>query len=69
MLGFCLASLPPSGFKLELVKGPQRVDLNPGDILFFRPDQSEALFLPFGDIAAYEGTDIVERWPTLPVIT
>jgi D-serine deaminase-like pyridoxal phosphate-dependent protein len=53
----------------ELVTGSQRIDLNPGDILFFRPDQSEALFLQFGDLAVYDGTNIVERWPTLPVST
>jgi D-serine deaminase-like pyridoxal phosphate-dependent protein len=53
----------------ELVTSSQKVDLKPGDTLFFRPDQSEALFLQFGDIAVYDGTDIVGRWPTLPVST
>jgi D-serine deaminase-like pyridoxal phosphate-dependent protein len=35
--------------------------------VFLRPDQSEALFLQFGDLAVYDGSAIVEMWPTLPV--
>ncbi|UIP07818.1 alanine racemase [Erythrobacter sp. SDW2] len=51
----------------ELLTGSHRIDLQPGDTVFYRPDQSEALFLQFGDIAVYDGGAIRERWPTLPI--
>ncbi|QJQ32601.1 DSD1 family PLP-dependent enzyme [Sphingomonas lacunae] len=51
----------------ELLTGSTRVELRPDDTVFLRPDQSEALFLQFGDIAVYDGRDIVEMWPTLPI--
>ncbi|WP_427965332.1 alanine racemase [Altererythrobacter sp.] len=51
----------------ELLTGSHRIDLQPGDTVFYRPDQSEALLLQFGDIAIYEGGTISERWPTLPI--
>jgi D-serine deaminase-like pyridoxal phosphate-dependent protein len=35
--------------------------------VFLRPDQSEALFLQFGDIAVYDGGEIAAMWPTLPI--
>lgn len=51
----------------ELLTGSDRVSLMPDDHVFLRPDQSEALFLQFGDIAVYDGTAIAETWPTLPI--
>lgn len=51
----------------ELLTGSKRIDLHPDDTVFLRPDQSEAVFLQFGDIAVYDGKDIVEFWPTLPI--
>ncbi len=51
----------------ELLTGSSRIDLGPGDTVFLRPDQSEALFLQFGDIAVYDGREISGTWPTLPV--
>lgn len=51
----------------ELLTGSNKVDLKPDDHVFLRPDQSEALFLQFGDIAVYDGREIAEMWPTLPV--
>ena len=51
----------------ELLTGSDLVELMPDDHVFLRPDQSEALFLQFGDIAVYDGKDIVDTWPTLPV--
>lgn len=51
----------------ELLTGSTKVALKPDDTIFLRPDQSEALFLQFGDIAVYDGRDIAEMWPTLPV--
>jgi D-serine deaminase-like pyridoxal phosphate-dependent protein len=51
----------------ELLTGSRKIDLKPGDTVFMRPDQSEALFLQFGDIAVFDGGEIAEYWPTLPV--
>ena len=51
----------------ELLTGSKKIALNPGDTIFLRPDQSEALFLQFGDIAVFDGGEIAETWPTLPV--
>lgn len=51
----------------ELLTGSNRIDLKPDDTVFLRPDQSEALFLQFGDIAVYDGGEIAEMWPTMPV--
>ncbi len=51
----------------ELLTGSHLIDLQPGDTVFYRPDQSEALMLQFGDIAVFDGNTISERWPTLPI--
>ncbi|MEQ1639824.1 MAG: alanine racemase [Novosphingobium sp.] len=51
----------------ELLTGSARIELKPDDTVFLRPDQSEALFLQFGDIAVFDGREIAELWPTLPV--
>ena len=51
----------------ELLTGSKLVDLKPDDHVFLRPDQSEALFLQFGGIAVFDGHEIAETWPTLPI--
>lgn len=51
----------------ELLTGSKLIDLKPDDHVFLRPDQSEALFLQFGDIAVFDGQQIAETWPTLPI--
>lgn len=51
----------------ELLTGSPRITLKPDDTVFLRPDQSEALFLQFGDIAVYDGREIADLWPSLPV--
>jgi D-serine deaminase-like pyridoxal phosphate-dependent protein len=51
----------------ELLTGSKLVDLKPDDHVFLRPDQSEALFLQFGDLAVFDGNAIAEQWPTLPI--
>ena len=51
----------------ELLTGSSKVRLKPDDYVFFRPNQSEALFLQFGDLALYDGGRITARWPTFPV--
>lgn len=47
--------------------GPHRPGLRPDDWIFLRPRQSEALFLQFGPIAVFDGTDITQAWPVFPV--
>ena len=51
----------------ELLTGSKLIELEPDDHVFLRPDQSEALFLQFGDIAVFDGQQIAETWPTLPI--
>jgi len=51
----------------SMLTGSARVELAQDDFVFMRPTESEGVFLQFGDIAVYEGGEIVERWPTLKV--
>jgi D-serine deaminase-like pyridoxal phosphate-dependent protein len=51
----------------EILTGSRSVVLKPDDFVFLRPNQSEAVFLQFGDLLVYEGGKIVDRWPTFPV--
>lgn len=51
----------------EMLTGPANVMLQPDDYVFLRPNQSEALFLQFGDIALFDGEKISGVWPTFPV--
>ncbi len=47
----------------EMLNGGQELDIQPDDFVFFRPTQSEAVFLQFGDIAVYEDGQIADMWP------
>lgn len=47
----------------EMLTGGHNLAIEPDDFVFFRPHQSEAVFLQFGDIAVYEDGRITERWP------
>jgi D-serine deaminase-like pyridoxal phosphate-dependent protein len=51
----------------ELLTGEEAADLQPDEYVFFRPTQSEAIFLQFGDIAVFDGEEICAMWPTFPV--
>jgi D-serine deaminase-like pyridoxal phosphate-dependent protein len=51
----------------ELLTGSASVRLQPDDYVFFRPTQSEAVLLQFGDLLVYESGEITERWPTFGV--
>jgi D-serine deaminase-like pyridoxal phosphate-dependent protein len=51
----------------SMLTGSARVELAQDDFVFMRPTESEGVFLQFGDIAVYEGGEIVERWPTFKV--
>ncbi|HZP13863.1 MAG TPA: DSD1 family PLP-dependent enzyme [Nevskiaceae bacterium] len=49
-----------------MFNGSNNVQLDVGDFVFFRPHQSEFVFLQFGDIAVYENGAIVDYWPVFP---
>jgi D-serine deaminase-like pyridoxal phosphate-dependent protein len=51
----------------EMLTGSARVTLAQDDYVFLQPDQSEAVFLQFGDLAVYDNGAITARWPTFPV--
>jgi D-serine deaminase-like pyridoxal phosphate-dependent protein len=53
-----------------ILNGPKDMTLHPDDHVFWRPRESEAVFLQFGDILAIRNSEIVERWPVFnPAIT
>lgn len=49
----------------EFYELPKRSNLKADDFMFFRPTQSEAVLLQFGDLAVYEDGVIKEWWPVL----
>ena len=51
----------------EMLNGGPELAIQPDEFVFLRPQQSEALFLQFGDIAVYEDGAIVDTWPVFPV--
>ena len=51
----------------ELLTGSRRVRLAVDDTVFLRPNQSEAVFFQFGDLAVYDDGRIIGHWPTFPV--
>jgi D-serine deaminase-like pyridoxal phosphate-dependent protein len=50
-----------------MLTGSTHVALKPDDRVFFRPNQSEAVFLQFGDILLFDGAAITGTWPTFPI--
>ena len=46
----------------EMLNAGARLDIAPDEFVFFRPSQSEAVFMQFGDIAVYDAGAITERW-------
>ena len=50
----------------EMLNGGANLAVRPDDFVFFRPTQSEAVLLQFGDLLVYDGERIVDRWPVLP---
>ena len=50
----------------EMLNGGPDLQAGVDDFVFFRPHQSEAVFLQFGDIAVYEDSEIVETWSVFP---
>ncbi len=65
--GLQFSSLYGRSSNQEMLTGSSHVDLKPDDYVFFRPNQSEAVFLQFGDIALFDGEEISGMWPTFPV--
>lgn len=47
----------------EMYELPDDHNIKPDDYVFFRPSQSESVFLQFGNIALYEQGRISEWWP------
>jgi D-serine deaminase-like pyridoxal phosphate-dependent protein len=47
----------------EMHNGSENITLQPDDWIFLRPNQSEFVFLQFGDIAVYDKGEIVDSWP------
>lgn len=50
----------------EMLNGGPELEIAVDDFVFFRPHQSEAVFLQFGDIAVYDKGKIVDSWPVFP---
>jgi D-serine deaminase-like pyridoxal phosphate-dependent protein len=50
----------------DMLNGSSAVQLGVGDFVFFRPHQSEFVFLQFGDLAVYDQGQIVDYWPVFP---
>ena len=48
----------------DMLNGPEDLGLSPGDFLFFRPTQSEAVLRQFGPLLVHDATGnrIVQRW-------
>ncbi|WP_226646385.1 DSD1 family PLP-dependent enzyme [Microbulbifer variabilis] len=49
----------------EMLNASNQVALKEDDWVFLRPTQSESVFLQFGDIAVFNGEEIIEQWPVL----
>ncbi|MEM9054375.1 MAG: alanine racemase [Pseudomonadota bacterium] len=50
----------------EMLNGGPDLTIKSDEFVFFRPHQSEAVFLQFGDIAIYDAGEIVDMWPVFP---
>ncbi len=50
----------------ELLLAPTGLHYPVDNYIFFRPAQSEAVFLQFGDIAVYDRGKITDFWPVFP---
>lgn len=47
----------------EMLNGGPELAIEADEFVFFRPHQSEAVFLQFGDIAVFDNGEIVDTWP------
>ena len=46
----------------QVLVAPPSVNLRPDDFVFWRPRQSEAVLLQFGDLLVYDQGRITARW-------
>ena len=63
--------LQPSGLygpssNQQVMVASESVELQPDELVFWRPRQSEALLLQFGDLLVFDGSRIDTAWPVLP---
>lgn len=49
----------------QMLNGSKAISLAVGDQVFWRPTQSEALFLQFGDILPFRNGQLIASWPVL----
>ena len=63
--GLALSGVYGRSSNQELLLGSPTQQLTTDDYVFFRPQQSEAVFLQFGDIVVLdaEAGRIVQQWP------
>ncbi|GGE41822.1 hypothetical protein GCM10007421_14910 [Halopseudomonas oceani] len=61
--GLAPSSLYGSSSNQQLLLAPANTALQPDELVFLRPRQSEAVLLQFGDLLAVRGGQVVERWP------
>ena len=62
--------LQPSGLygpssNQQVMVASESVALQPDELVFWRPRQSEALLLQFGDLLVYDGERIAAQWPVM----
>ena len=50
----------------QMMNAGEKLELDVDDFAFFRPRQSEAVFMYFGDIAVFQAGEITARWPVFP---
>jgi D-serine deaminase-like pyridoxal phosphate-dependent protein len=51
----------------SMLMASAKVALEQDDLVFFRPRESEGVFLQYGDLVVYEDGEITDRWPTFAV--
>ena len=50
----------------QVMVASDSVELQADQLVFWRPRQSEALLLQFGDLLVFDGQRITGAWPVLP---
>ena len=64
--GLSASGLYGTSSNQQLLVESGRQGLKVDDVVIFRPRQSEAVLLQFGDIAVYDAGKIVDMWPAFP---
>ncbi len=50
----------------EMLNLPADTPIEPDDVVFLRPTQTEAVLMQFGDLLVYEDGEIIDTWSVLP---